>query len=52
MVIYLAQASFTLKIFTVAVIGVAITILAVELQVPDIDSSSLIDSSEFETAKT
>ena len=38
---------FHVKIFADAVFGVAITILAVELQVPNIDSGSLIDSREF-----
>jgi uncharacterized membrane protein len=40
------------KVFTDAVFGVAITILAVELQVPNIDSGSLIDSREFEELVT
>ena len=43
---------FHVKIFTDAVFGVAITILAVELQVPNIDSASLIDSREFEELAT
>ncbi|NOJ32263.1 MAG: hypothetical protein DA329_09015 [Candidatus Nitrosocosmicus sp.] len=38
---------FHMKIFTDAVFGVAITILAVELQVPHLDSNSLVSSEEF-----
>ncbi len=38
---------FHMKIFTDAVFGVAITILAVELQVPHLDSNSLVNSEEF-----
>jgi len=38
---------FHIKIFTDAVFGVAITILAVELQVPHLDGDTLIHSGEF-----
>jgi uncharacterized membrane protein len=43
---------FHVKLFTDAVFGVAITLLAVDLQVPNIDNSGILESSEFEELAT
>lgn len=39
---------FHVKLFTDAVFGVAITLLAVELQAPNIENSGIFDISQFE----
>jgi uncharacterized membrane protein len=43
---------YSFKLFTDAVFGVAITLLAGELQLPNIDNSGILDSSQFEELST